>query len=249
MCTPSAGNLLGITLPTLGRMEWTWQTFHFHAGSSGKTQLQSNPGVATRTMRNAAGAVLGTWTYTQFPTQAGFTENEVTTTVTDPLGNRIVNYFSTSVDANFTGWSLYDYSLPFTPQHDAQRGRGRSQSVPPDLRGGLVRAAAVGIRPVRARSVQHGPGPTIYNTNRRPMRSRTVYRGRRHLCRCGQLTVRRRGPLSQPGYGRQLPGLERPYSLRQGQSPGKGFMSSTPRPTPTRASASCRRAHPGRWRR
>ncbi|HEY4590957.1 MAG TPA: hypothetical protein VIJ61_01035, partial [Thermoanaerobaculia bacterium] len=73
MCTPSAGNVLGITLPTLGRMEWTWQTFNFASGSSVKIHLQSNPGVATRTMRNAAGTVLGTWTYTHLPAQPSST--------------------------------------------------------------------------------------------------------------------------------------------------------------------------------
>jgi RHS repeat-associated protein len=176
MCTVSGGNLLGITLPTLGRMEWTWQTFHFHAGSSGKIQLQSNPGVATRTMRNAAGSVLGTWTYTQFPTQPSFTQNEVTTTVTDPLGNRIVNYFSSSVDANFTGWSTYDYSLPFT--------RNTTLNVAPGIDLNLSRQtfASGSSVPLRSEYVLYerdpfggGPGPAIYNTNRRPMRNRTVY--------------------------------------------------------------------------
>jgi RHS repeat-associated protein len=175
-CTVSAGNLLGITLPTLGRMEWTWQTFHFHAGSSGKTQLQSNPGVASRTMRNAAGAVLGTWTYTQFPTQPSFAENEVTTTVTDPLGNRIVNYFSSAVSASFTGWSLYDYSLPFT--------RNTTLNVAPGVDLNLSRQtfAAGSSVPLRSEYVLYerdpfgvGIGPVIYNTNRRLMRSRTVY--------------------------------------------------------------------------
>jgi RHS repeat-associated protein len=176
MCTPSAGNLLGITLPTLGRMEWTWQTFHFHGGSSGKIQLQSNPGVATRTMRNAAGTVLGTWTYTQFPAQPSFTENEATTTVTDPLGNRIVNYFSAAVDASLTGWSTYEYSLPFT--------HNTTLNVAPGVDLNLSRQTFASGSSVPLRSeyvlyerdpISTGPGPTMYNTNRRPMRSRTVY--------------------------------------------------------------------------
>lgn len=176
MCTSLSGNILGITLPTLGRMEWTWQTFHFHGGSSGKIQLQSNPGVATRTMRNAAGSVLGTWTYTQFPTLPSFMQDEVTTTVTDPLGNRIVNYFSSSVSGNFTGWSTYDYSLPFT--------RNTTLNVAPGVDLNLSRQtfAAGSSVPLRSEYVLYerdpfggGPGPALYNTNRRPMRSRTVY--------------------------------------------------------------------------
>ncbi|MFY9824607.1 MAG: RHS repeat-associated core domain-containing protein [Thermoanaerobaculia bacterium] len=176
ICTPFAGNLLSITLPTLGRMEWTWQTFNFPGGSTGKFQLQSNPGVATRTMRTAAGSVLGTWTYTHLPALPGSMDRESTTTVTDPLGSRIVNYFTTSVDGNLTGWSTYEYSLPFT--------HNTTLNVAPGVDLNLSRRTfqAGSSVPLRSEYVLYerdpvsvGPGPALYNTNRRPMRSRTVY--------------------------------------------------------------------------
>ncbi len=176
MCSDFAGNLLGIILPTLGRMEWTWQTYKFPSGSSVKLHLQSNPGVATRTMRNAAGAALGTWTYVQLPAQISSTEREVTTTVTDPLGNRVVNYFSTALDGSLTGWSNYEYSLPFT--------RNTTLNVAPGVDLNLSRQTFRSGSSVPLRSeyvlyerdpISPGPGPAIYNTNRRPVRSRTVY--------------------------------------------------------------------------
>ncbi|MFY9824701.1 MAG: RHS repeat-associated core domain-containing protein [Thermoanaerobaculia bacterium] len=174
-CTSLAGNLLAITLPTLGRMEWSWQTFNFPSGSTGKFQLQSNPGVATRTMRNAAGSVVGTWTYTHLPSLPGAMDRESTTTMTDPLGNRIVSYFTTAVDGNLTGWSTYEYSLPFT--HNTTLTAGSSV-----LNLSRQTFAAGSSVPLRSEYVLYerdpvsvGPGPALYNTNRRPQRSRTVY--------------------------------------------------------------------------
>ncbi|HEV7505183.1 MAG TPA: RHS repeat-associated core domain-containing protein [Thermoanaerobaculia bacterium] len=165
-CTSFAGNPLGITLPTLGRMEWTWQTFMFPISSATKAHFQTNPGVATRTMRNAAGGVLGTWSYVQ---QLGSTQREVTTTVTDPLGNRVVNHFSTAVDLL--------YSLPFTP--DATL----NVAVGVDLNLSRQTFPAGSSVPLRSEYVLYERDPVggvagvpnIYNTNRRPVRSRTVY--------------------------------------------------------------------------
>jgi hypothetical protein len=57
VCTDNSGEITALTLPTLGRMEWTWQKYSFPTGSSQKQQLQSNPGVATRGMRNADGTM------------------------------------------------------------------------------------------------------------------------------------------------------------------------------------------------
>jgi YD repeat-containing protein len=117
-------------------------------------------------MRNAAGTVLGTWTYA---TQRSSTQREVTTTVTDPLGNRIVNHFSTAVD--------FLYSLPFTQDTTLNVAAG----VDLDLSQQTFRAGS--SVPLRSEYVlyEHDPVggvdgvPGIYNTNRRPVRSRTVY--------------------------------------------------------------------------
>ncbi|HSS75722.1 MAG TPA: hypothetical protein VLV54_03165, partial [Thermoanaerobaculia bacterium] len=83
-CSTGSGNLTALNLPTLGRMEWTWQTFQFPTGSTSKPHLQANPGVATRTMKGATGTILGTWTYAQTSDQPLVTTPETKTTVTDP---------------------------------------------------------------------------------------------------------------------------------------------------------------------
>jgi RHS repeat-associated protein len=175
-CTENAGNLTAWTLPTLGRMEWTWQKNYFPTGSTTKPHLQTNPAVATRGMRNADGTLQGAWGYgfgPGFP--AALTSAEHTTTVTDPLGHKTVNYFSTSLAASYTGWSTYDYSLPFTRNQTLNVAAG----VDLDLSRQVYNAGGTLLRseyvlyerdPVFA----SGP-PDIYNTNRRPLRSRTVY--------------------------------------------------------------------------
>ena len=175
-CTDNAGNITAWTLPTLGRMEWTWQKNYFPTGSTTKPHLQTNPAVATRGMRNADGTMQGAWGYGFGPGYpAALTSAEHTTTVTDPLGHKTVNYFSTSLDASYTGWSLDDYSLPFT--------RNTTLNVAPGVDLNLSRQVFnAGGTLLRSEYVLYerdpvfasGP-PDIYNTNRRPVRSRTVY--------------------------------------------------------------------------
>ncbi len=175
-CTDAGGNLIGLTLPTLGRLEWTWQKYQFPSGSAQKPRLQRNDGVAARTMRDpsrpAGQQVLGTWTYVPFPNTLGAKEHTVT--VTDPLGHRTVHYFSVATDAAFTGaWSRYDYSLPFT-RNQAFAG------VPDLLLSRQVYNASNTL--LRSEYVQyerdpfHGTSPpNSTHTNRRMLRGRTVY--------------------------------------------------------------------------
>ncbi|MBW8876540.1 MAG: S-layer homology domain-containing protein, partial [Acidobacteria bacterium] len=168
-CANYSGNLKALTLPTLGRLEWTWQTFQFPSGSTVKIHLQSNPGVATRTLRDAGGAVLGTWTYVQSADQPFITAREVRTTITDPLGNRTVNYFSTGITDN------RNYSLAFSPL--------TALHVPPNVDLHLSRQTFQGSSPAPLRSEYvlyeldpgSGTSPHVYNTNRRQVHSRTVY--------------------------------------------------------------------------
>jgi RHS repeat-associated protein len=179
VCTENAGEITAWTLPTLGRMEWTWQKVYFPTGSTTKKHLQTNPGVATRTMRNPNGTVLGTWTYISAP---GFpdalTSREHSTSVLDPLNHRTVSYFSTALDLSYTGWSTYEYSLPFT--------RNTTLNVAPGVDLNLSRQVYDGLSPsatlLRSEYVLYERDPVyavsppdIYNTNRRALRSRTVY--------------------------------------------------------------------------
>ena len=175
-CTENAGNLTALRLPTLGRMEWTWQKNWFPTGSSNKPHLQTNPAVATRGMRNGDGTMQGAWSYTLAPGFPGaLSSKEHTTTVIDPLGHKTVNYFSSAIDASYTGWSTYDYSLPFTRNQTLNVAVGVDLNLSRQVYnsgGTLLRSEYVLYErdPVFA----SGP-PDIYNTNRRPLRSRTVY--------------------------------------------------------------------------
>ncbi len=222
-CTENAGEITASTLPTLGRMEWTWQKVYFPTGSTTKKHLQTNPGVATRTMRNPNGTVLGTWTYTSAP---GFpdalTSREHSTTVIDPLGHRTVSYFSTALDLSYTGWSTYDYSLPFT--------RNTTLNVAPGVDLNLSRQVYDGPSPsaalLRSEYVLYERDPVyavsppdIYNLNRRPLRSRTVYADDGGNF-SGAVSSRLRRPwaLSHAADRRKLPGLERPHPFRELQS-------------------------------
>jgi RHS repeat-associated protein len=175
-CTENAGNLTAWTLPTLGRMEWTWQKVYFPSGSSTKPHLQTNPGVATRGMRNADGTMQGAWSYGFGPAYpAALTSREHTTSVFDPLGHQTVNYFSTALDASYSGWSTYEYSLPFTRNQTLNVAAGVDLNLSRQVynaSGTLLRSEYVLYErdPVFAVVT-----PDIYNTNRRPVRSRTVY--------------------------------------------------------------------------
>ncbi len=175
-CTQNAGNLTAWTLPTLGRMEWTWQTVYFPTGSTTKPHLQTNPGVATRAMRDRGGALLGVWSYAFGPgTPAALTSREHTTTVTDPLGHRTVNYFTTAVDPSFTGWSTYDYSLPFTRNQTLNVAAGVDLDLSRQTynsSGTLLRSDYVLYERDPTFTVNV---PDLYNTNRRVLRSRTLY--------------------------------------------------------------------------
>ncbi|HEX6900065.1 MAG TPA: RHS repeat-associated core domain-containing protein [Thermoanaerobaculia bacterium] len=184
-CTDHAANLTSWTLPTLGRLEWTWQTWRFPQISQ-KNFLNRNSGVASRTMRNPDGVVIGTWSYAQAP-EPGQTYNdsrEVSTTVTDPLLHKTVHYFSVAQDANesATGWSLGDYSLPFTRRLPLTAG-GATLNLSRQVFTAGSPNNAVRSEYVLYERELFGPsaGTTIAGTadnanrNRRMVRSRTVY--------------------------------------------------------------------------
>ena len=177
LCTPHSGNITGLGLPTLGRLEWSWQTYHFNTSSVSFNQLhlRNSSGVATRTMRDSNGTLLGTWGYVSAITP-NFSNQEQTTTVTDPLGHRTVNFFSTSMAPAFTGWSKFDYSLPFTRAQTTNAAPG----VDLNLSRQVFNAAGTLLRSEFV-LYERDPNPMTAapsdapNTNRRVVRSRTVY--------------------------------------------------------------------------
>ena len=182
-CTFNGGNLTAWTLPTLGSLNWTWQTVFFPTGSTTKPALQTNPAVAMRMMKNPDQSVQGTWTYAYSPTlPVGDEGIEHTTTVTDTiLRHRTVNYFSIAVRP-LTSCPLCnqgDYSLPFSLIQPAVTGSGGTtlnlsrqtfdDSIHPSV---LLRSEYVAYERDPPPSLVP---PDVYNANRRPVQSRTVY--------------------------------------------------------------------------
>jgi RHS repeat-associated protein len=165
-CTDNSGSLLGISLPTLGRLEWTYQDYRFPDDSSPQGWRRKKPGVATRTMRDPNGTALGTWSYA-----TGYQGQALVNTVTNPLGQRTVRYFSASTTLALTGWSRYDYAMPFT--RDVTSGGLFLSSRTYEAGGQLLRSEYV--RYERDEVVWAAFLPDAQNNNRRPQASRTVY--------------------------------------------------------------------------
>lgn len=184
-CTDSSGNIKALHLPTLGRLEWTWQMLTFPQGSGGQPYVEQNPAVVTRKMLDRTPGsplmpVLGTWTYTHAPGVPGiFTAREKTTTVTDPLGHKTVHYFSVARDVSVTGWSLRDYSLPFTRNQTLNVAPGVDLNLSRQVYNSsntLLRSEYVLYErdPIQS-SVPNPLRADNFNTNRRMLRGRTVF--------------------------------------------------------------------------
>ncbi len=112
------GALKGITLPTKGRISYTYDPKEIQANAPCPRVPASNPvGVSTRTLSDAAGNGIGTWTYAVQNVNKGFVNylshdpcspgpigggtethpvirDEAIGTVLDPAGNKFVQHYS-----------------------------------------------------------------------------------------------------------------------------------------------------------
>jgi RHS repeat-associated protein len=159
----SSGKLRGLTLPTLGRLEYTYQDYTLPA--TNKIHRQFTSGVDERRTLDAAGAPLGTWSYdTSLTGTSG--NQELKNTATDPLGHRTERWFLALPGS-------HEYSLPFT--HLAGDGAGRFLSSRTfNAAGTLLRTTFVlyesDQRPAFPQDQQEA-----MNVNRREKSSRTQY--------------------------------------------------------------------------
>lgn len=116
-CLNGSGSLTSLTLPTLGRLGWSYQTYQFPSASSPlKPRRTSNPGIQFRSIFDATGNPnpIGQWTYSTY--LASNTAGQLVNTVTDPLGNQHVRYFSVSTANSYgPGANVVDYGRPYTP--------------------------------------------------------------------------------------------------------------------------------------
>ncbi len=131
------GRIKGLTLPTLGRLEWDYGFYIFPSSATERRPwAQSSRGVVVRRKKTASGAVEGTWTYSphlQFEgTSTESQSQELTVTVTTPLGDKTENFFSVYAFGNNPPGvypNILDYGRPFTPKVSDGQGRFLSTRV------------------------------------------------------------------------------------------------------------------------
>ncbi len=112
-----SGMLRGMTLPTLGRIEWDYMEYSFPPPSSTRTFRQKTTGVSRRRLKDAV-SELGEWVYTTSltPDSGQINPQELVNTLVTPLGDKTVSYFSVSNgDGTLpAGWTAFEYGLPLT---------------------------------------------------------------------------------------------------------------------------------------
>jgi hypothetical protein len=176
----ATGLLTELRLPTLGAIQWTYQTFSFPqpAGDT-RTYMYNVQGVQQRTIRDAAGTALGSWQFGTALTACsggGCYPRELVNTVITP-DNATTKYFFSVKLAEDTGpdsegWDSLDYGLPFTRNTARQTSPGRLLSRE------IYNASAVLVRSLFGRYERERVGTGVnapYDTNRRVVSARTVF--------------------------------------------------------------------------
>ncbi|MGE0639228.1 MAG: RHS repeat-associated core domain-containing protein [Thermoanaerobaculia bacterium] len=162
------GQLRRIVLPTKGTIEWTYGLTHYPVAGDW-TQFENGFGVATKTTGNNWGTG-GTWSYSSALYPAT-NSTELQTTVTTPANTSSVHYFSVPTTVSSSGWTGWEFGLPFTARFTSG-GRNLSSETYSST-GALVRSQYV--------SFTHDKLPTAlspgdwYNSNRRVSGSRTNF--------------------------------------------------------------------------
>ncbi|MFN7963864.1 MAG: hypothetical protein U0002_21550, partial [Thermoanaerobaculia bacterium] len=176
------GSLRRLRLPTLGFIAWTYRYYDFPRDDNKKPYLSDLQGVASRSLQDQTGTVLGTWTYATelLPTPPGATKpTDLRNTVTDPSGHRRVSYFTVSA-RNEAGRSRLDYGLPVTldanlAQAPATGGTLRYLSSEVYLAGSSTPLRSTYL--LFERDQKGGPADIsdLQNRNRRLLSSHTVF--------------------------------------------------------------------------
>lgn len=125
------GGIIQMTLPTLGRIEWTYRDYRFQpsdcAGSLAPV-LHGNRGIASRTTVGADGVAEGTWTTrVLFPgseTSAGCHIRRATDVFT-PQGDRQRYWFTVAQEGTYA----HAYALPLLADHGYATGQKLSHVV------------------------------------------------------------------------------------------------------------------------
>jgi hypothetical protein len=177
VCSDRTGSLLGLTLPTLGRIEWSYQAYGFPTTTSTRDFRQKNKGVAARTTRDAQGNLLGRWTYTTSLTpESASSPVEMVNTVTDPFGKKVERHFSVAVAPAYTatGWTVYEYGAQISHYLAVGQPAGWYLSARTFDAGGNLLRTEYGAYEHDQASLA-GTMPDESNVDLRRLKTRTVY--------------------------------------------------------------------------
>ena len=164
----SSGVLNSLTLPTLGKLSWTYGRNHFptkddesrfvRPKDGGLNFEMDGLGVRTKTIFDPIKNTTSQWSYQPAVTPPGdkcpttkdpyrpCQARELVVTITDPLGFKTENYFSTCLDTlhEADGWYPDEYGLPVSHNDKSQPGRGLSTRTLA-LDGTVVRSTYTGF--------------------------------------------------------------------------------------------------------
>ena len=179
-CTEGTGQLKRLILPTLGRLEWTYQDYTYpvrSAGVGGETlQLTTTKGVATKQALDANGScttwegVACQWTYAT-SRSPGVSKN----TVTYPTGHQTDFWFSQPFGLSTNGYTGWEYGLPFHPTTSDGQGRYLSQEIYSVSGAVRTKKRTVYLRYERDKVGSTTDPDLWYSTNRRPASEKTVF--------------------------------------------------------------------------
>lgn len=177
------GSLKRVTLPTLGRVEWTYQDYSFpvrQPGLPGGNWLGGSitPGVKTKRVLNASGVcqtwdgVGCQWTYTPSNGIAAARS----TRVTYPTADESVFWFNQSTQLSMTTWNGWQYGLPIHSSTGDGTGLFLSQEIFDGTAATGVKKRSVYLRYEHDKlpSSTTDPDPW-YNSNRRVASEKTVF--------------------------------------------------------------------------
>ena len=174
-----SGLLTGLQVPTGGSISWTYQEYEYPPGEV-NSPFNTSAGVAVRTLHEADGTAMGSWTYRtrQYGVSQG-TDPEVHTEVVSPTGDCTYYYFNARYFVTPSEGRGWEYGLPFTL--DASSGgkylsyQNYASSSGGACSGTLLRSKYVRYRKDRLPGSASYPTYYWYNSNRQIEASRVVF--------------------------------------------------------------------------
>ncbi len=147
------GSLASLTLPTRGKVAWTYKRYLFPQLTGRGGSRQDSNGVATRTLYDSAGVPMGTWSYdTVLDAEIGSYPRELLNTIHTPVGTKTEYFFSVAREDQPGSWTIYDYGLPFSRNYpDPINGTRFLSKREYDANGSVVRSTYV--------RYEHDPDP------------------------------------------------------------------------------------------